>query len=78
MPKEREQFLCELGSILAFVGELDAVDTTTIEPVTSTTALVHVLRADAPLDPPLDTDADELARAAHTESGKPFRVQKIF
>ena len=76
--EEREQFLRDLPPILEFVGQLDLVDTTATQPVTGGTILAHVLRADAPLDPPIDSSADELARAAHTRSGEYVRVQKIF
>ena len=76
--EEEERLEHDLSSILEFVGQLGRVDTAAIEPATGGTALKNVLRADAPYDPALGADVDELARAAHAKSGEHVRVQKIF
>ena len=76
--EERESLLRDLSSVLEFVSQLDAMDTAAIEPVAGGTTLENVLRADVPNDPPTDSSADELARAARASSGEYVQVQKIF
>jgi aspartyl-tRNA(Asn)/glutamyl-tRNA(Gln) amidotransferase subunit C len=71
---EKEKFTQQLGAILSYVEQLDALDTKNVEPTAHVLPLKNVLRADD-LKPSLGRD-QVLANAPDPFKGS-FRVPKI-
>ncbi len=71
---EEATFGRQLGQILEYVDQLQAVDTSGLEPTSHSVPLVNVMRADQPR--PSLAREDLLASAPVAENGM-FRVPKI-
>ncbi len=72
---EADAFRGELEAILEFVRQLDAVDTTGLEPTYQVNGLENVMRDDAVIDYGLDRDA-LLANAPASQDGH-IKVPKV-
>ncbi len=68
-----EQFVSELGDILAYVDKLNEVTTADIEPMAQAVSLVNVLRDDAPRP----SDASRSLANAPAVSDDMFEVPKV-
>jgi len=73
-PEEEEKMEAQLSKILEFVGKLNAVDTSGVEPTSHVIPIFNVFREDLPR--PSLTQGEALKTAPDTEGGY-FRVPKI-
>ena len=72
--EEVEHLRGEINAILAFVEQLEEVDVTGVEPMTSVTPMVMKKRADVVTD---GGDADAVLRNAPAREGNYFAVPKV-
>ena len=76
--KEEERFGHELSAILQFIGQLNEVDTTGIEPMTGGTHLEQVVRPDKQVDTSLEHRSSALIEAAPEKKDRLIRVHSVF
>lgn len=69
-----EHFTEQLGKVMGHFGDIDALDLSSVEPMTQPYPLVNVMREDVEL-PTLDTD--EVLAAAPAAEERRFRVPPI-
>lgn len=74
-PEEAAKFTPELESILTYFEQLQAVDTTGLEPTYQVTGLMSIMRKDAPVNYGT-TQATLLANAPHQREGS-IEVPKV-
>jgi len=72
---EAEKLATELHSILGYVRQLDAVDTTGLEPTYQVTGLTNVTRADELID--YGTNREDLLKNAPRERDGQIEVPKV-
>ena len=76
---EKEELRNDLESILGFVGKLNEVDTTGIEPTAHVTGVVNILRKDeAEPGKPKAENGNPLLRQAPQSEGKHVKVKAVF
>lgn len=73
--EEVDKFILQLSSIVDFVGQLNEVDTTNIEPTTQTTGLTNVLRED--VVKPSSINQDEALSGTDSTYNGLFKVKAI-
>ncbi len=73
-PAEEEQLSTELSQILAYVEQLNELDTEAISPTTRAIELSNVTRADILV---VDSDRESLLNNAPEREGDFFKVPKI-
>lgn len=71
---EKARFSAELEAILAYVAELEAVDTTGVEPTTHVLPLACAMRADEVGE---ELDRAEVLASAPAHDGRAFVVPKV-
>ena len=71
---EVHQFAGQLGGILEYVRQLDAVDTTGVQPMAHPSPVTDVLRAD---EPGAAFDADRALENAPQREGRFFKVPPV-
>lgn len=76
--EETTKFEKELSGILAFVKELDQVDTTGIEPMAGGTALENATRPDEPRSRALEGKEAALRDTTPAKKGDLIEVKAIF
>lgn len=74
---ETQKFEQELSSILTFIEELNAVDTSSVEPVSGGTASENITRADAQLSDDLEETAPELLASTPIQERGYVQVKRI-
>jgi aspartyl-tRNA(Asn)/glutamyl-tRNA(Gln) amidotransferase subunit C len=74
-PEEAKQFTKELDAILGYVKQLEAVDTSGLEPTYQVTGLKNVMRPDEAIDYGT-TQEDLLKNAPHSRDGA-IEVPKV-
>lgn len=72
--EEKTTLVAQLNDILRYMGQLNAVDTANVEPLSHVIALGNVLRPDEALP---SLDRDEALKNAPAKTGKFFRVPKV-
>lgn len=75
---EAETYGNELSAILAFVGQLNEVDTNGFKPMTGGTLLESIERPDEVTDSSLEGRADALIEAFPERQGRRTKVKAIF
>lgn len=74
-PEEAKKLTVELSDILGYVGQLEAVDTTGLEPTYQVTGLTNITRRDEIIDYGV-TQADLLKNARDQQDGQ-LKVPKV-
>jgi aspartyl-tRNA(Asn)/glutamyl-tRNA(Gln) amidotransferase subunit C len=73
--EEITQFKTELGAILGYVEQLQAVDTAGLEPTTQVTGLTDVVRSDETID--YSVSQKELLKNAPAAQDNQIKVQRM-
>lgn len=72
---EKEKFATQLSSILEYVGKLNELDTSNVEPTSQVTGLENVLREDE--SRPSLSQKEALSQSKNTVNGQ-FAVKGVF
>ncbi len=73
--QEVEQFKGEISSILEYVEQLHATETSSFEPTSQVTGLVNVMRQDVVKD--YGATPDELLKNVPSREGRHIKVKRI-
>ena len=76
--EEKKIFETELSGILSFVGTLNELDTSDIEPVTGGTMLCNVMREDEQIDKYMEESPAQLVEAAPEQKNGFVKVKSVF
>ena len=76
--EEKKMFETELSGILSFVGTLNELDTSDIEPVTGGTLLRNVMREDEQIDRYMEESPAQLVEAAPEKKNGFVKVKSVF
>jgi aspartyl-tRNA(Asn)/glutamyl-tRNA(Gln) amidotransferase subunit C len=74
--KEKEKFFTELSAILDYIGKLNEVDTSKIEPISQVTGLKNIIREDKIRNPNIEI-RNKILEEAPEKKDNYFKVPKI-